>query len=289
MKLSFRAAAVAVVSLSGLPATTGCGDDGGDATDTRVPDATDGNDATDGADGTATDTPDGETSAATGDIEGRWAMLEVQSALVTTALLGTQTQTSTSYYLADLADGTMTVTLCDWRTEDTSGLTRTRMGDSVLANLDPFVRDYSVTADGDGFLFAAADGFALRGVELANPATDPMPTDAGDSHVVDQDSDGKPGITLVVQGTVVLLTGATIGEHAVLLHGRPNGRHVLVSRAIRLLAGIGGYTVLLAMPTPIDLLAPVLALASVAAVLASPTRRGLATTLAGMELVDRRA
>lgn len=226
MKLSFRAAAVAVVSLSGLPATTGCGDDGGDATDTRVPDATDGNDATDGADGTATDTPDGETSAATGDIEGRWAMLEVQSALVTTALLGTQTQTSTSYYLADLADGTMTVTLCDWRTEDTSGLTRTRMGDSVLANLDPFVRDYSVTADGDGFLFAAADGFALRGVELANPATDPMPTDAGDSHVVDQDGDGKPGITLVVQGTVTGSLYVGHRHHAALAGALASDTHI---------------------------------------------------------------
>jgi len=140
--------------------------------------------------------------AMTGAIEGRWAMVETQTALVTAPLLGTLAQASTSYYLAELAAGEMTVTLCDWLTEDASKLATTRMGDGVLANLDPFVRTYTLTTSGAGFDFEVATGVALRGVALTDPASEAMPTESTDPRVIDQDLDGEPGITLVVQGMV---------------------------------------------------------------------------------------
>ena len=42
----------------------------------------------------------------------------------------------------------------------------------------------------------------MEGDELADPATDPLPTDPTDPAVVDQDADGKPGMTLRLTGLV---------------------------------------------------------------------------------------
>lgn len=173
--------------------TIGCGDDSDPVKDTS-------GDAT--VETTPETSPDSETVAMTGEIEGRWAMLETQTALVTTQILGTQVQTSVSYYLADFAAGKLSVTLCDWLTDDDAHLATTRMGDKVLASLTPLVRTYTVTPDGAGFSFEAKKGYTLRGVELEHVDTDPMPTAGTDATVTDQDEDGKPGITLVVQGTI---------------------------------------------------------------------------------------
>ena len=123
-----------------------------------------------------------------GEIEGRGAMLETQTALVTTQILCTQVQTSVSYYLADFAAGKLSVTLCDWLTDDDAHLTTTRMGDKVLASLTPLVRTYTVTPNGNGFAFEAKRGYALRGVALAHIDTDPMTTEAADPTVLDQDT-----------------------------------------------------------------------------------------------------
>ena len=170
-----------------------------------------GDDATSTPDGTVEitvetlplpDTTEVDAIAMNGEIEGRWAMLETQTALVTTQILGTQVQTSVSYYLADFAAGKLSVTLCDWLTDDDAHLTTTRMGDKVLASLTPLVRTYNVTPAGNGFAFEAKRGYALRGVALEHIDTDPMPTEAADPTVLDQDTDGQPGITLVVQGTI---------------------------------------------------------------------------------------
>lgn len=170
----------------------GCGDDAQPAADTTIADTAE----------VSETTTEVDASGMTGEVEGRWAMLETQTALVTTQLLGTQVQTSSSYYLADLADGKMTVTLCDWLTEDASKLTTTRMGDQVLGSLGPFERSFTVTPTEAGFDFTVASGVALRGVTLTDPTSEEMPTESTDARVIDQDGDDKPGITLIVQGTV---------------------------------------------------------------------------------------
>jgi len=188
--------------LAMLLATTlgACGDDAG-TNDTADTADTSGGDTADTSD---TNTGDADTSdvTITGEVEGTWAMLEVQTALVTTELLGTTTQTSKSYYLASLADGKMTVTLCDWATDDETGLTATRMGNKVLASLGPFERSYTTSEVSGAWKLSVDNGIALRGVELANPATDAMPTVDTDATVRDQDTDNHPGITLVVTGTI---------------------------------------------------------------------------------------
>jgi len=184
------------------PSLAACGDDTTPSADGAIDVAIETS-----PDATETDT---ETSAMTGAIEGRWAMVETQTALVTTQILGTQVQTSVSYYLADFAAGKLSVTLCDWLTADDAQLTTTRMGDKVLASLTPLVRTYTVTPDGSGFAFEAKRGYTLRGVDLEHLDIDALPTDGSDATVIDQDEDGKPGITLVVQGTI---TGTLFVAH----------------------------------------------------------------------------
>ncbi|WP_395244077.1 VanZ family protein [Agromyces sp. MMS24-K17] len=89
-------------------------------------------------------------------------------------------------------------------------------------------------------------------------------------------------VAFAVQAVSVLATGSTVGEHVVLLRGRPSRLPVALARPIRLLVGIGGYTLL----TQSDLVffGTVLGVASVIAVFPSRGHRGLAAMAAGMEV-----
>lgn len=96
-------------------------------------------------------------------------------------------------------------------------------------------------------------------------------------------------VALVLQAAVLLPTGATIGEHAVLLRGVvPAGRPVVRARLVRLFAGIGGYLALGALPSPADLVQVVFVVVTIAWLWRDGSRRGLAAHLAGMDLEDTR-
>lgn len=137
--------------------------------------------------------------AMTGEIDGTWAMVETQTALV--EVLGSMMeQRSVSYYRAVIADGKITVGLCAWKTEDDLKAYTTVMRPSLLTALETFTRSITVTANGAGFDIATDEGVTTRGVNLADPAGDAMPTASDDSRIFDQDVDGKPGISLIIQG-----------------------------------------------------------------------------------------
>ncbi|MCC6619751.1 MAG: hypothetical protein IT385_00770 [Deltaproteobacteria bacterium] len=185
-----------------------CGDDdadgGKDTADTTTATATDTTSTDTGAD--ATHTPEGCALGLASGMSGTWAVTEVQTALVQVEPFGTMSQVSTSYYLARLGGGatsTIEMTLCAWETEDDAKLFTTTMSAATLASLDPFVRELHIESRADGSIgYMAHEGFTLRGVELTDPATDTMPTEASDARVVDQDEDGEAGISLVISGTL---------------------------------------------------------------------------------------
>jgi hypothetical protein len=187
---SVRAALCAVAPLV-FAALPGCGDDGSptDTTDADVSEIETSPDSTDSAD----------TSPMTGDIDGTWAMVETQTALVE-VLGAVMEQRSVSYYRAVIANGVLTVGLCDWKTEDDTKAYTTTMRPSLLEVLDSFERDITVTANGAGFDIATTQGVVTRGVNLTAAMTDTMPSDDTDSRVFDQDDDEHPGISLVIQG-----------------------------------------------------------------------------------------
>lgn len=190
---SFAAASLAPLALSSLIA---CGDDGTPSDTDTTNDISEIETSPD-----ASETGDTDTTPMTGEIDGTWAMVETQTALV--EVLGTvMEQRSVSYYRAVIADGTLTVGLCDWKTEDDTKVYTTSMRPSLLTALGTFDRDLTVTANGAGFDIETTQGVTTRGVNLTDPLTDTMPTETTDERVVDQDGDQNPGISLVISGAL---------------------------------------------------------------------------------------
>lgn len=96
-------------------------------------------------------------------------------------------------------------------------------------------------------------------------------------------------IPLGIQLLWVLLRGTTVGESAVLLAPRYGRVPIALARPLRFIFGIGGYTVLTALDTPVTaLIVPLFVLASIIAVWATTDRRGLACALSGSTVVDAR-
>ncbi|MFO0747758.1 MAG: hypothetical protein U1F43_19150 [Myxococcota bacterium] len=194
-----------LASTLALLAGSACSDDPA-RSDTAGADTSDATTAD--ADATSPDTSETVGGCATGlsaAMSGTWGMEETQTALVQVDPFGTMTQVSTSLYLAKVSGDAsqLTLTLCDWQTTDDAGLFTTRMGDTVLQHLDPFVRTLHVAAESDGTVsLKVPEGIALRGVALDHPATDTLPSEASDARVIDQDQDGEPGISLVISGTL---------------------------------------------------------------------------------------
>ncbi len=200
------ASGLTTLALAGL-ALAACGDDEGTNTDTQTVPDTAGTTDTSSPDAAETNqTADGCALGLSSGISGTWAVLELQTALVQVEPFGTMTQVSTNLYRAQVGGGaasTLEMTLCDWRTEDDAKIFTTTMGGSVLANLDPFVRDLNIETRQDGSVgLVVAEGVSLRGVELTEPATEALPTESSDARVVDQDGDTDPGISLLISGSL---------------------------------------------------------------------------------------
>ncbi len=65
-------------------------------------------------------------------------------------------------------------------------------------------RDVTYKATGAGL--ASTSALEVLGVNLANPATDTLPSSRDDARVVDQDRDGKPGVTVSVSARAIFVT-----------------------------------------------------------------------------------
>ncbi|AMB60170.1 VanZ family protein [Microterricola viridarii] len=94
-------------------------------------------------------------------------------------------------------------------------------------------------------------------------------------------------LPLLIQLGVVLATGSTVGEAAVLLRGVDGRMPPLAGRAVRFAAGIGGFGVLAAVEGS-GLLLGAFVVVSVIAAFRSAGHRGLASALAGMSVEDAR-
>ncbi len=113
------------------------------------------------------------------------------------------------------------------------------------------------------------------GVLGADPANlDPAPADVAATLV-----------PFLLLGALVLVTGRTVGDHAVLLRWEGGGQPETLARTLRYLAGIGGWQLLTAFGSPIDLL---FVLVSVVVLLVTKPRGGLPGVVTGMRPVDPR-
>ncbi|GAA3586316.1 hypothetical protein GCM10022198_07080 [Klugiella xanthotipulae] len=97
-------------------------------------------------------------------------------------------------------------------------------------------------------------------------------------------------VPAALQLVVILATGATIGEHAVMLRGRTGPLPAIIARPLRWGFGIGGYLILTSFEFPgSTLLVGVFVVVTIVSVWAMPSRRGLAAFVSGMTVEDARA
>lgn len=109
---------------------------------------------------------------------------------------------------------------------------------------------------------------------LANPALDILLT-------------SESFIAPTVQLVIVLVSGRTLGEHAVRL--RPSERPEIGKRILRWAFGSGGWVMLLTINSPVsNFVAIVIAVVSTIAVWTTRGRRGLALTLTRLDIEDDR-
>ena len=81
--------------------------------------------------------------------------------------------------------------------------TKPTISDDVPLSLEPVVAAITFEEAADGTLtYQRAETTQLIGVRLDNPATDPLPTEAYDERIFDQEGDGKPGATATIAGGI---------------------------------------------------------------------------------------
>lgn len=142
--------------------------------------------------------------APNGDISGTWGLFTKFYANVQG--FGSA-QISRGYYLHEyVQDGdalTVTETFCNLEVDSEDGGTRIRVAQSFIDSQDQTTRTGSVTPDGAGGYDVTLDlSYVARGVMLTDVVNEELPADATDPRVFDQDEDGNPGLTLLLDGVL---------------------------------------------------------------------------------------
>ncbi|MBN1947958.1 MAG: hypothetical protein JW797_19985 [Bradymonadales bacterium] len=156
------------------------------------------------SDGTSvTDMADDVSS---GELSGTWAELSVLSAIADVPIVGSVVNGTTSTQRVVIAqtgnDLTVSSEVCDLYVDSAVTLVETVFPQAFIDSLPVTERPATLARSGDNLFFDAPRFYQLRGVNLDNPETDPLPTDPQDERIYDQDEDGHPGLTVRIQGLV---------------------------------------------------------------------------------------
>lgn len=92
--------------------------------------------------------------------------------------------------------------LCSLSLDSTSRLVRTTFPPAFLRALPPVRVDAWLERHQGQELLRSKNRTLVIGARLEDPERDRLPRDASDRRVIDQDGDGKPGMTVVVEGLV---------------------------------------------------------------------------------------
>lgn len=140
-----------------------------------------------------------------GNLAGTWAVFTKYRAVVPGLSGG---QIPRTYFLQEITDDgngalTLTETLCDLEVDSEEGTIRVRVTPAFINSLSAETRSGTVADDGNGgFSYTLETNVIVRGVDLADPINDPLPTDPEDPAILDQDEDDNPGLTLIVSGVI---------------------------------------------------------------------------------------
>lgn len=142
------------------------------------------------------------------DLSGRWAMVQVMPAMTTLPIFGDVELTT---IVTALVDVEQTGTCLEFRdvycftdVQMNPPVAASRVPDRFIASLRPAPRTAALEPCDAGWRLVQPSVTEIRGARLSDPEHEPLPTDAADPRVIDQDDDGHPGLTVpvVVAGLV---------------------------------------------------------------------------------------
>ncbi|MCX6099718.1 MAG: hypothetical protein NTX69_06855, partial [Candidatus Bipolaricaulota bacterium] len=131
------------------------------------------------------------------DFSGAWAEIQVMSEFARLPLVGEAARTSTVVLRVTIEQtGSSLVlreTFCATEIDNGSAIAATSIPSAFLTSLGELVAEASIDASAAPERFVQPWTTEVRGARLEDPEHDPLPTQADDPRVVDQDGDGKPG------------------------------------------------------------------------------------------------
>ena len=136
------------------------------------------------------------------DLSGRWVMVQTLAAIGDIPFVGNIELVSTVMLLVDIEQSgstlTMSDTYCRTEIEVSSDLFSSEVPDLFMDSLDPAPRIGHLMWQSETLGLHQDWHLEIRGAVLDNPETDPLPTNAYDRRVIDQDGDGHPALTVPV-------------------------------------------------------------------------------------------
>lgn len=144
------------------------------------------------------------STASTDALTGRWMLVQVTESLADLPVVGDARNTATATMLFDLD-----VTgdrlhgpgeLCALTLAAKPDLLRPVLPPSYVAAIPKQQFDGRLVIDDEGVVLETPRAYVVMGAKLARPLQDPLPKSADDPHVDDTDKDGKPGVTMLVEG-----------------------------------------------------------------------------------------
>lgn len=134
------------------------------------------------------------------DLSGTWAQIQVASEIAKIPFIGQVTNRNvTLLRLTQAQEGTnLTVTaqICAIQVESGTPLVSLAFPEAFINSLEIAVKSTTIQPTDGGYRFFQPRFTQLRGVRLEDPETDPLPTEASDPRVFDQDGDGHPGLSV---------------------------------------------------------------------------------------------
>jgi hypothetical protein len=149
------------------------------------------------------------------DLSGRWALLQVTSQIGAIPLVGERTRTTSTLLLLDVTQDGLVLSAqaetCRTTIDNGTSLVRTEIPDAFLLSLPPSRWTAILEPGVQSTRFVRPWVTSVQGARLEDPENDALPTQAEDPRVVDQDVDGKPGLTVhvsvmgLIQGDVYVV------------------------------------------------------------------------------------
>ena len=140
-----------------------------------------------------------------GELEGLWRVTQVTTTVMTLPVVMQElTTTLTAELSLDVRqEGEklwVNVHTCSVQSVSEPDIGQRVIPSAFIESLGPLDRAGRVWREGGALNVELTRAYELRGVRLAEPNTDPLPTSADDPRVIDLDRDGHPGLTVTLTG-----------------------------------------------------------------------------------------